>query len=183
MAGNRNGRGAFVSSARSWQVPAGWRQITMKNIILAPAIVIGCAVIGAIVGALYFAAVLGVLDWMVSVATAADNLGRRASFPAFAFGVPAGAVMGGRLVYALLETEETYASFAALILAGLVALPCIGLPLYASAWPAFKVLVLASGNMASMAVGYASIMGVVALALGSNKLIDAHTVHRTSSSR
>lgn len=155
----------------------------MRNIILGPAIVIGCAVIGVIGGALYFAAVLGALDWLAGTAIAADDLGRRASFPAFAFGVPAGAVMGVRLAYALVEEEETYASVAGLILAGLVALPCIVLPLYASAVPAFKMLVLTSGNMASMAVGYASIMGVGALALGSNKLIDAHTVRRTSTSR
>lgn len=153
----------------------------MRNIILGPVIVIGCAVLGVIVGALYFGAVLGVLDWMAGTAIAADDLGRRASFPAFAFGVPAGATMGVRLVYALVEEEETYASVAGLILAGLVALPCIGLPLYASAEPAFKVLVLMNANKTAMILGYLSILGVGALALGSNKLIDVRTIRRASS--
>jgi hypothetical protein len=153
----------------------------MKNIVLAPVIVIGCAVLGAIGGALYFGAVLGVLDWMAGAASAADDLGRRASFPAFAFGVPAGAVIGVRLVDALRGDEETFTDIAAVIVAGLVALPCIVLPLYASFAPAFKVLM--SANKTASILGYLSVLGIGALAFGSNKLIDACTVHRVSSSR
>lgn len=155
----------------------------MRNIILAPVIVIGCAVIGVIIGALYFGAVLGVPEWVSGVASAADDLGRRASFPALAFGVPAGAVIGVRLVHALRSEEGSFTDVAAMIVAGLVALPCIVLPLYASAEPAFKVLVMMSANKTATILGYLSILGVGALALGSNKLIDACTVRRTSSSR
>lgn len=155
----------------------------MRNIILGPVIVIGCAVIGVIGGALYFGAVLGVLDWLAGTAIAADDLGRRASFPAFAFGVPAGATMGVRLVYAFVEEEETYASVAGLILAGLAALPCIVLPLYASAVPAFKTLVLIGSNKTATILGYLSILGAGALALGSSKLVDVRKVGRASSSR
>jgi hypothetical protein len=155
----------------------------MRNIVLAPAIVIGCAVLGFIVGALYFAAVLGLPEWAAGSAIAADDLGRRASFPAFAFGVPAGAVIGVRLVHAVCGEEGTFTDIAALIVAGLVALPCIGLPPYASAEPAFKVLVLMGANKTATTLGYLSILGVGALAFGSNKLIDACTVRRVSTSR
>ncbi|WP_395714467.1 hypothetical protein [Reyranella sp.] len=154
----------------------------MRNIVLAPVIVIGCAVLGVIVGALYFGAVLGVPDWMANAAIAADDLGRRASFPAFAFGVPAGAVIGVRLVHALCGDEETFTDIVAMIAAGLVALPCIALPLYASAEPAFKVLVLMGANKTATTLGYLSILGVGALAFGSNKLIDACAVRRVSTS-
>jgi len=78
----------------------------MKNVVLAPVIVIGCAVIGVIVGALYFGAALGVPAWITGAAGAADDLGR-----------------------------------------------------------------------------FLPILGVGALSLGSNKLIDARTVRRASSSR
>lgn len=155
----------------------------MRNIILAPVIVIGCAVIGVIGGTIYFGAVLGVPEWGAGAASAADDLGRRASIPALAFGVPTGAVIGVRLVHALRSEEGTFADVAAMIVAGLVALPCIVLPLYASAEPAFKVLVMMSANKTATILGYLSMLGVGALALGSNKLIDACIVRRTSSSR
>jgi len=155
----------------------------MKNIILGPAIVIGCAVIGVVGGALYFAAVLGAIEWLAGAASAADDLGRRASFPAFAFGVPAGAIIGVNLACTLLAKEESYASLGGIILAVLVALPCIGLPLYASAVAAFEVLVLMGGHKTSMAFGYASIVGVVALAVGSSKLVTVCPTHRVSSPR
>lgn len=155
----------------------------MKNVILGPVIVIGCAVLGIIVGALYFAAVLGVPEWLAGTAIAADDLGRRASFPAFAFGVPAGAVIGVRFVHALPDDEITVSDFAALIVAALVALPCIVLPLYASAEPAFKVLVLMRPNGMATILGYLSMLGVASLALGSNRPIDALTARRVSSSR
>jgi hypothetical protein len=57
------------------------------------------------------------------------------------------------------------------------------LPLYASAVPAFKVLVLMGGHKTSMALGYASIVGVAALAVGSSKLVTACTAHRVSPTR
>jgi hypothetical protein len=155
----------------------------MRNIVLAPVIVIGCAVLGVIVGALYFGAVLALPEWAAGAVSAADDLGRRASFPAFAFGVPAGAVIGVRLVHALCDGVEALTDGAAVIVAGLVALPCIALPLYASAEPAFKVLVLMSANKTATILGYLSILGVGALAFGSNALIDACTAHRASSSR
>lgn len=155
----------------------------MRNIVLGPVIVIGCAVIGVIAGALYFAAVLGVLEWMSGVASAADDLGRRASFPAFAFGLPAGALIGFRLADASLREEESWASVAGIMLAVLVALPCIVLPLYASAVPAFKVLVLIGANKTATMLGYLSILGVGALAFGSNRLLDGRAGGRFSASR
>lgn len=183
MAGNRGRWGVSVWSAPRLAEASRWRQITMRNIILAPAIVIGCAVIGVIVGALYFAAVLGVPEWLAGTAIAAEDLGRRASFPAFAFGVPAGAVIGVRFVNALPDAEMTFTDFAALIVAALVALPCIVLPLYASAEPAFKVLVLMRPNGMATILGFLSMLGIGGLALGSNQAIGALGVRRVSPSR
>lgn len=153
----------------------------MKNIVLAPVIVIGCAVLGVIGGAVYFGAVIGVLDWLTGAASAADDLGRRASFPAFAFGVPAGAVIGVRLSNALRGGDETVAEIAAAVVAGLVALPCIVLPLYASFMPACKVL--ASAGHTAPILGYLPVLGIGAFAFGSNMLVDACTIRRASSTR
>lgn len=150
----------------------------MKNIVLAPVIVLGCAVLGVIGGALYFGAVIGGLDWMAGSAATATDLGRRVSFPVFAFGIPAGAVIGVRLINALLGEVETAADVVATILGILVALPLIVLPLYASFVPAFMTL-----TKSVPALGYVSLLGFAYFAFESRKLTDAVMSHRNLSTR
>jgi hypothetical protein len=150
----------------------------MKNIVLAPVIVLGCVLLGVIGGALYFGAVIGVLDMMNETARSADNLGRRVSFPAFAFGAPAGAIVGVRIVYASSGDSETASSLVATALSGLVALPCIALPLYASFMLATKVLM--SANHTATILGYLSILGIASFAIQSRGLIDACKPRRAS---
>ena len=150
----------------------------MKNIVLAPVIVLGCALLGVIGGAVYFGAVIGVLDMMNGAANSAGDLGRRVSFPAFAFGVPAGAVFGVRLGHALWDDSEAVPDLVAMVLSGLVALPCVVLPLYASFFPAIKVLM--SANKTATILGYVSVLGLAMFAVHSRTLIDACKPRRAS---
>lgn len=150
----------------------------MKNIVLAPAIVLGCVLLGVIGGALYFGVVISALDMMNETVRSADDLGRRVSFPAFAFGVPAGAMFGVRLTDALWGDTKTASGMVGIILGGLVALPCIGLPLYASFNPAIKVLM--SDNKTATILGYLSVFGIAFFAVQSRTVIDACKPRRVS---
>jgi len=116
----------------------------MRNIILIPAAVLGCAVLGAIAGGVNFGILLVVNDWLVGHVPATDAqwaaLGARASIPAFAFGIPVGAMTGMVVCDDILRDADDVPTFAGIFLGVALLLACIIFPLYQSFFAALKTL-------------------------------------------
>lgn len=139
----------------------------MLKLLLAPVIVPGCALLGVIAGALYFGAVIAVVDWLggslASSDAAASSIGSRAAIPAFALGTPAGALVGYGLSALWIAPDEdawrhwTFTSIAAVAIAGLLAIVCWIIPLYHSFVPAMTVLMGKAGGISTI-VGLVSVV-------------------------